>query len=301
MSKGCLRIQILTLLTPSHKFHRTGQGAHDIAGADGRTDDKTKDGQAAGSRRAARRTDAAATRLVPRSSATTAAAAGGKPDNLQFHPHLANNAPKGKYSLFPYLGEAVSSTSQSVRWVARSSLTIHRRSLVLSQVLLRLEVHSRCYSHSCYSLDVAKRVSRTGDRPKRASLALYGGSRNSNLADQETRPFSQFRSPILPARRRRRRRRRQTAKSAASASAAASNPSPPRSFKERRSCRGRFLRRTRPVSPPLKNLPKRGSPRSAVRPTQVAMLANLARPFRLCGVDMDRDATADCKHGLLPM
>ena len=117
MSKGCLRIQILTLLTPSHKFHRTGQGAHDIAGADGRTDDKTKDGQAAGSRRAARRTDrptdAAATRLVPRSSATTAAAAGGKPDNLQFHPHLANNAQKGKYSLFPYLGEAVSSTSQS--------------------------------------------------------------------------------------------------------------------------------------------------------------------------------------------
>ena len=99
---------------------------------DGRTDDKTKDGQAAGSRRAARRTDAAAaTRLVPRSSATTAAAAGGKPDNLQFHPHLANNAPKGKYSLFPYLGEAVSSTSQSSplgRSLARSQYTVARSS-----------------------------------------------------------------------------------------------------------------------------------------------------------------------------
>ena len=57
-------LEILTLLTPSNKFLRTGQGAHDIAGADGRTDDKTKDGQAAGSRRAARPTDATATRLV---------------------------------------------------------------------------------------------------------------------------------------------------------------------------------------------------------------------------------------------
>ena len=102
---------------------------------DGRTTKrKTDKPQAAGERPDGptdRPTDAAATRLVPRSSATTAAAAGGKPDNLQFHPHLANNAPKGKYSLFPYLGEAVSSTSQSSplgRSLARSQYTVARSS-----------------------------------------------------------------------------------------------------------------------------------------------------------------------------
>ena len=128
------------------------------------------------------------------SASATAAAAGGKPDNLQFYPHFANNAPKGKYSnaalmSLPWRGGVV---DLAVRWVARL-LKIHpptdRRSLVLSQVLLRLEVHSRCYSHSCYSLDVAKRVSRKGDRPERTGQTLYGSSRNSNLADQETRPF----------------------------------------------------------------------------------------------------------------
>ena len=132
MSKGCLRIQILTLLTPSHKFHRTGQGAHDIAVADGRQNERRTSRRQQASGPSDRRTDAAATRLVPRSSATTASAAeGGKPDNLQFHPHLANNAPKGKYSLFPYLGEAVSSTSQSSplgRSLARSQYTVARSS-----------------------------------------------------------------------------------------------------------------------------------------------------------------------------
>ena len=73
--------------------------------------------------------------------------------------------------------------------LAQNNTPTDRRSLVLSQVLLRLEVHSRCYSHSCYSLDVAKRVSRKGDRPERTGQTLYGSSRNSNLADQETRPF----------------------------------------------------------------------------------------------------------------